>query len=280
LFAKITDLIGYIGKERFSMRFTPDEFQIALRELFVEEPACFDTLCVIAEKELMPAIRGWCADDNALRGRDCECDIMQDTLVRIIKYCITGFFLRDGRNSPNTDMQEFCRWIYTVARNVKRDYSNSYRERIIVDYSELEGRIGDELGEEFVGEELASVFDITFSLKMGVHKLLAWLAVSVVILNETDKRNVATEIVVNRFGKATLDEMLEFLLRELRRYPNLLPTDSELAGIRKLLDEPDELGVRTGDRPFYTFFMAKGGKYSVSDWLHKINQLIKRNYSW
>ena len=262
------------------MRFTSNEFQIALRELFCEEPACFDTLCIIAERELMPSVRGWCAADSALRGRDCEGDIMQDTLVRIIKYCITGFFLRGDRTEPNTDMDEFCRWIYTIAKNVKRDYSNSYRERIILDYSDLEGRIGDELGDDFADEELASVFDVAFSLNMGVHKLLAWLAVSVVILNETDKRSVATEIVVDRLGSSTLDEMLEFLLGELRYYPDLMPTESELTGIRSMLDELDELGIRVGDRPFYTFFMAKGGKYSVSDWLHKINQLIKRNYSW
>lgn len=262
------------------MRFTVDEFNIAICELFNEEPACFDTLCEISERELMPSIRGWCAADNALRGREVEADIMQDTLVRIIKYCITGFFLRGERTEPNTDVNEFCRWIYTVARNVKRDYSNSYRERIIVDYSELEGRIGDEIGDDFVGEELASVFDVTFSLNMGVHKLLAWLAVSVVILNETDQRSVATEIVVDRLGNSTLDEMLEFLLSELRYYPALMPNENEVLGIRAMLDERDELGVRIGDRPFYTFFMAKGGKYSVSDWLHKINQLIKRNCSW
>ena len=74
--------------------------------------------------------------------------------------------------------------------------------------------------------------------------------------------------------------MLEFLLRELRRYPALIPTEEQEQNVRRALDECDSLGMRLGDRPFYTFFMAKGGKYSVSDWLHKINQLIKRNYSW
>ena len=262
------------------MRFTRQEFDTMIHELFVEVPARFDTLCIILEKELTPTIRSWCAVDPALNGRFCEEDILSDTCVKVIKYCVTSFFLRDGRTEPNTDPDSFCKWIYTVARNVKRDYSNSYRERIILDYSELEERVGDELGDDFATEELSGIFDIVFSLDMGVHKLLAWLAVSVTILSETDKRNVATEMVVDRFAHSTLDEMLAHLLCELSNYPALMPSDSEIAAVRSALDETDGLGVRIGDRPFYTFFMAKGGKYSVSDWLHKINQLVKRRFQW
>ena len=260
------------------MRFTREEFDKMIHELFVEEPACFDTLCEIVFKELSPTIDAWCRDDRALAGRACQGDILNDTCVKIMKYCVTGFFLRDGRTEPNTDMEGFCKWIYTVARNVKRDYSNKFRERIIVDYSELEGRLGDDFGDDFRAEELADIFDIVLSFDMGVHKLLAWLAVSVTILSETDRRSVATEMVVDRFAHATLDEMLSYLLCELSFYPALMPNDSQLLSIRSALDERDELGLRLGDRPFYSFFMAKGGKYSVSDWLHKINQLIKRRY--
>ena len=262
------------------MRFTKQEFDMMIHELFVEEPARFDTLYVILEKELTPTIRSWCAADPALNGRACEGDILSDTCVKVIKYCVTGFFLRDGRTEPNTDVDSFCKWIYTVARNVKRDYSNSYRERIVLDYSELEERVGDEIGEDFSSEELAGIFDIVFSLDMGVHKLLAWLAVSVTILSETDKRTAATEMVVDRFAHSTLDEMLHGILRELSHYPALMPSDSEISAVRAALNETDDLGIRIGDRPFYSFFMAKGGKYSVSDWLHKINQLVKRRFQW
>ncbi len=262
------------------MRFEREELDIILHEIFAEEPARFDTLCVVIWRELLPTVRAWCAVDTALQGRNCEDDIVQDTIAKVIKYCVTGFFLRNGRTEPNTDIDEFCRWVYTVARNVKRDYSNASRERIIVDYNELEEKIGDEIGESHESEELASVFDIVFSIDMGVHKLLAWLAVSVTILGETDKRKVATEMVVDRFARKTLYEMWEYLLIQLRHYPSLMPTENEIATVRIALDERDELGIRLGEREFYTFFMAKGGKYSVSDWLHKINQLIKRRYQW
>lgn len=262
------------------MRFKKEEFDKMLHELFVEKPARFDTLCDIVGREILPTVRSWCATDPALQGRYCEDDIVQDTTLKVIKYCVTGFFLRDGRTEPNNDMDEFCRWLFTVARNVKRDYSNSYRERILVDYDALEERVGDEIGEDHRAEELASVFDIVFSLDMGVHKLLAWLAVSLTILAETDKRKVATEMVVDRFARKTLDQMWSYLLTQLGRYPSLKPTEAETATVRAALDARDELGIRIGDREFYTFFMAKGGKYSVSDWLHKINQLIKRRYQW
>lgn len=251
-----------------------------IHEIFVEEPARFDTLCIILEKELTPTIRSWCAVDPALNGRACEGDIFSDTCVKVIKYCITGFFLRDGRAEPNTDVEGFCKWIYTVARNVKRDYSNSYRERIVLDYSEMEQRLGEDESDDFSTEELGGIFDIVFSLDMSVHKLLAWLAVSVTILSETDRRNVATEMVVNRFAHSTLDEMLAYILCELSRYPALMPSDTEIFDIREKLNMTDDLGLRIGDRPFYSFFMAKGGKYSVSDWLHKINQLVKRRFQW
>ena len=262
------------------MRLNREEFDTILHELFVEEPARFDTLCDVVGREILPTVRSWCATDNALVGRGCEDDIVQDTIVKVIKYCVTGFFLRNGRTEPNTNSDEFCRWVTTVAKNVKRDYSNSYRERIFVDYDELEERIGDEIGEDHIDEEVASVFDIVFTLDMGVHKLLAWLSVSLTILGETDTRIVATETVVDKFANKTLDQMWSYILTRLRNYPSLMPTETEIANVYASLNKCDKLGFRIGEREFYTFFMAKGGKYSVSDWLHKINQLIKRRYQW
>ena len=262
------------------MRLKKEEFDKILQELFGESPVRYDTLCDVLWRELLPTVRGWCAVDTALQGRNCEEDIIQDTVKKVIKYCITGFFLRKGRTEPNTDKDAFCRWVYVVARNVKKDYSNSARERIIVDYNELEEKIGDDVGESHETEELSRIFDIVFSLDMGIHKLLAWLAVSVTILGETDKRKVATEMVVDRFARKTLDEIWEYHLKELRRYPSLAPTEKEITDVRDALNARDELGIRLGEREFYTFFMTKGGKYSVSDWLHKINQLIKRRFRW
>lgn len=257
------------------MRFTQDEFNTMLNELFVEEPARYDTLCAIAMKHLQPIINGWCISFS-LSGGEYQFDVMQETLAKLMKTCVTHFFLRDGRTTPNTDIDQFCKWITTVARNVTMDVLKKLGKRSTVDIEPWAESIGSEEPERYLVEDIDAVFDAVIDFNMGVHKLLAWLCVSVVILNEADDRSDATEIVVERLGMATLDEMLEFLLRELRYYPALLPSDNQLARIRASLDEPDELGVRMGDRPFYTFFMAKGGKGSVSDWYHKINQLIRR----
>ncbi len=259
------------------MRFTRAEFDEMLHQLFDTDEPCFDALCAISECELLPVIKGWCARDRALSGKNLEFDIMQDTQVRLMKYCITRFFLRGDREQPNDSPDEFCRWIRVVARNVARDYSEKQREYIHVDYYEMEERIGDDMSDDDdLGDELRRVFDAVFTLKIAVYKLLAWLCVSVIILGETDSRSVATDTLVSRFGESTLDGLCDLFLREIAKYPALVPTDTTVLYLRALLDETDGDGVRLGDRPFSYFFMAKGGKYSVSDWIHKINLSIKR----
>ena len=262
------------------MRFSAAEFDLMLYELLEADPPMFDTLCSIVEKELMPSIRGWCANDPALRGRYCEDEILNDTQHKIIITCITSFFLREGRTEPNRDMEQFCRWIYTIAHNTARDCASKYRECIIVDYDELQERITDDEAEEYLTEDIAAIFDLAMSFKNVIYKLLAWLCVAVIILKEADKRSVATEILVDRFANASLDSMLDFLISELRDYPELMLDASQEKKMRQALDEKDEEGVRIGDRPFSHFFMSKGGKYSVSDWIHRINHSIKENFVW
>ena len=60
------------------MRFKREEFDKVLHELFVEQPARFDTLCDVVGREILPTVRSWCATDSALVGRNCEEDIVQD----------------------------------------------------------------------------------------------------------------------------------------------------------------------------------------------------------
>ena len=261
-----------------AMRFTEADFDEMLHQLFDTDKPCYDALCAISECELLPAIKRWCAEDKALSGRNLEFDIMQDTQVRLMKYCITRFFLRGDRETPNDSPDEFCRWIRAVARNVTRDYSNKHREYIHVDFYELEERIGDDESDtDDSSDELRAVFDAVFKLRIGVHKLLAWLCVSVLILSETDSRSTATDMLVSRFGESTLDTLCDFFLDRIAKYPMLAPTDNTVRYLRASLDVTDGDGVRLGSRPFSHFFMNKGGKYSVSDWIHKINLSIKRS---
>ena len=93
--------------------------------------------------------------------------------------------------------------------------------------------------------------------------------------------NPCPPIVVGVGIGGTFDKAAYLAKKALIRPVNVPNEDSFYANLEEeLLEEINKLGIRLGDRPFYTFFMAKGGKYSVSDWLHKTNQLIKRNYVW
>ena len=112
------------------MRFTREEFDAMVNELLYENPISFNMLCRIAEKTLRPSVVNWCRNEDCLRGRGYEDDIMQEIHLRLMKTVVTYFLLRDGIEGPyNNDPEGFEDWIFCVAANLKRDFANKIRNR-------------------------------------------------------------------------------------------------------------------------------------------------------
>jgi hypothetical protein len=172
-------------------------------------------------------------------------------------------------------------WLFTVAKNTKVSYIRSLCRSSVTDIEPFAESIpsADEFDNgdrEDMSLTICRAISSVISLRVGIHKILAWLTVSMLVLNEDVKRSTATDFVANHLGSSTLYEMLDFLLRELERHPYVKISVEDMERLKELLAEKSD-GVAVGDCLFSDFFTSKGGNYSISDWIYKINKTIRRS---
>ena len=253
-----------------------EKYEKMLHELFECEPICHQTLCEVVKEFLTPHIRNMCFHDSALRGGGYEEDILQNTTIRIIKHCIVGFFLREEQ--INTDLDEFEKWIFVVARNVKRDCSAKVRKGLCLPIDDVERSLVDEVPEDGLEENrevLRWAVDRVFAMEgVGVYKTLTWFAVSLVMLYEGETKIKSTDYVYEYFKDKTLFEMYDILMRYSKKLDWLHISHLHKKRIEQVLNEP-YFGMKTGELKYHQLFTKKGGKGSISDWIYKINKKLK-----
>lgn len=265
-------------------KFSNEEFDLMLSELFDNEQATFDTLCMIADKQLKTLVRKKCNEFSSISRRLEHEDVMQEVHIRLITRCVTGFFLRNGAAEPNRDPDEFCKWIYKVAKNVICDYG---RKNASIDlrvrfweedeeYGIIDETIFDEDALEDDRERLRKAFAIVLDADASIYKILVWIAQCIVILSADVTKIQSNEILINEFSNKTLSEMRDIVIHASRLIKWLEFTPEQLERINSSLSQPFADGKTYGETTLSSFFMKQGGKKSISDWANRMNNLIKR----
>lgn len=254
-----------------------------VNELLYNKTVCFDMLCQIAEKTLKPSVVYWCNTEICLRGRKYENDIMQEIYLRLIKTTVDYFLLRNG--TINDDPEGFEDWMFRVAENLKRDFIKKVRnddfktEKIeVLDYKKDYMESNDD-SEEYT-EKLINAVSIVLSADVSVYKVLTWFAQFIFIMDSNVTKIESTELIIKMFENKTLYEMYDMLLIASKRIPWIIITEQQnkkiLTALRKNCDET----VTYGETKYKSFFMKHNGeavgKKSVSDWVNRMNSMIKR----
>lgn len=271
------------------MRFTREEFDTMVSQLLYQEPICFDMLCHIAEKTLRKTVKVWCDMELCLQGRSYEEDIMQKIHLRLIETTVTYFLLRDGVTGKyNDDPEGFEDWMFRVGENIKKDFANKVRG---VDFKtadiedpmleNLPANPGDGYEEDQDRQEaLKQAFDIVLSADVSVYKVLTWLARSVFMLEQDVTAIQSNELVLTAFADKTLNNMYDMLLEAAFKISWLRITEEQDAKIRAALRKKARGGVLYGEMCYRAFFMkhngAVSGKKSISDWMNRINEMIRK----
>lgn len=268
------------------MRFTNDEFDAMVNELLYSETVSFETLCRIAEKTLRPSVINWCKNEDCLRGRAYEDDIMQEIQLRLIKTTVDYFLLREGIDGPyNNDPEGFEDWMFTVADNLKRDFANKVRNRDfrtediddpsvigISDYSDYDAE--DRI------ERLKQAFSIVISANVNVYKVLTWVAQFIFILDVNVTKIKSNELIISAFENKTLYEMYDMILIASKRIPWIVISESQNEKILNSLRKKRDGDVSYGETKYKEFFMKHNGevsgKKSISDWVNRMNDMIKK----
>jgi hypothetical protein len=270
------------------LRFTREEFDTMLQELFEGEKAEFGMMCRIAEVTLRPKVQYWCAAEPCLKGRGYEDDIMQEIQLRLIKTAINYFFLHDGiEGSYNDDPEGFAAWITAVGQNIKRDFANRVRSgdfRTASLEEPLPGEVpgGDDEEAQWRQERLQEAFSIVLSSDASVYKILTWLAQFVFVLGHDISKIESNERIIAEFENKTLSEMYEMLLKASCILPWIRVTDAQDQKILSALRKKYRGDVSYGETKYRDFFMkhngAVSGKKSISDWVNRMNNMIRRAY--
>lgn len=267
------------------MPFSTEEFNIMLEELLHAQPASFTMLCSIAEKTLRPSVRRWCAADADLAGQEFEDDIMNEIHIRLIKTCVSSFLLRQGVDAPvNADPVGFKNWMFKVALNIKRDFSNQVRKvtmhtRPVGEEEDLPAPAEADPQTQLTDaheERLCRAFAIVLGADVQVYKVLTWMAQCLFILEQDITRIRSNELLLETFQRKTLFEMHEALLQAADQISWLQISEAQNQRLLKALNTPyDDVRV-FGAVQYSEFFMKKGGKATISDWVNRMNSMIKR----
>ncbi len=268
------------------MQFTRSEFDAMVQQLLYDEKVSFDMLCHIAEKTLRHSVSKWCREDSSLTDKEeSENDIMQDVHLRLIKRTVTHFLLRGDVGTINDDPEGFEDWMFKVAKNIKKDYANAIRKRNArtdgTDPDGLAGFVdpGTEINLSGV-EKLHQAAVTVMEARAGIYKILTWLAQAIVIVSGNVTKMESNEILLRFFENKTLNEMYGFVCKRSEGLPWLDISEKHRASMEAALDKQWRDGVTYGNARYRDFFMKKDGvpcgKKSISDWVNRMNDLIKR----
>ena len=257
--------------------FSNEEFDRIFCDIVGSENICYDTLLYVSQRMLFSSVRKWCYNDPVLRGNQYEEDIMQEIQIRLVKNCVTGFFLRN--NEPNYDPEGFKNWIFTLAINVKNDFAKKVRRIQFNEVKELnevnDAYYPDELfasNESF--ERLNNAFKIVIQSDSKVYKVLTWLAQLIIIANSNVTKIESNDILVDQFSSLTLDEMFAMIVEQAASIPWLQLDMSQIQLVKEHLDEKQSDDRRFGEMVYSDFYMKKGAKASISDWVNRMNNYV------
>lgn len=269
------------------MRFTRDKFDVMVNELLYKDPISFDMLCQIAEKTLRPSVVNWCKTEDCLRGRGYEEDIMQEIHLRLMKTTVDYFLLRDDIEGPYNDNPEgFEDWIFFVAKNIKRDFANKIRNRDFTTDDIDDPAIGEIPSSDYEDDteenvdRLKQAFSIVISSDVGIYKVLTWLAQFIFILEYDISKIKSNELIIAAFENKNLYDMYDMILTASNKIPWIVVTRAQNEKILEALQKKRTGNVSYGETKYKDFFMKHNGevsgKKSISDWMNRMNDMIKR----
>ena len=269
------------------MRFTRDEFDVMVYELLNKEPISFDMLCQIIEKTLRPSVVNWCKNEACFRGREYENDIMQEIHLRLMKTTVDYFLLRDGvEGSYNDNPEGFEDWIFFVAKNIERDFANKIRNRDFTTEDIDNPTIGEIPSNDYEDDteenidRLKQAFSIVLSSNVGIYKVLTWIAQFIFILGLDVSKIKSNELIITAFANKTLCDMYKMILTASDKIPWIVITREQNEKILEALRKKRNGNVSYGETKYKEFFMKHNGevsgKKSISDWMNRMNDMIKR----
>ena len=272
--------------KKFTGEFTQEEYQQILREIRLDGPndVRFDTLAQVTERLVRPTVRMWCRLDGRLQEHYCEDELMQRIHLRLIRTVVTGYlYPKRHKDELRRDEVGFRLWMFSQAEREKKTYLKNlaieHRRVLLWDDVFPFGEEPTEMDGEGCEEQracLKAAFSVVLAQRVRPYKLLCWMAVFLCIARNRTKIE-ANGIVERTFSHRSLFEMCETVFDTAQRLGWLEVGDGDRERFRLSLCKEDGDGRCFGEKRLEEFYMKQGAKKSLSDWFHRINEIIKRS---
>lgn len=254
-----------------------DEFDCVYRQLHESGFTCYDALLAITDKVTKKFVYKQCNCNPALSKRGYEEDIMQEVRLKVIKNCVHGFFLRNGEDNYNPS--GFVAWLFKVAENVVRDYAkkvNRFQFREAKEISECYDIPcqNDLYVSTEVNDDLSTAVKVAFDCDYSVYKVLTWIAMMLFMVNLNIEKFETPDIIDKTFSQMTLFQMYDTIVVYSKCIPWLELDDDRKKHIKEKLSVTFKDGRRVGDMIYSDFYMKKGPKATISDWVNRVNKYI------
>ena len=123
-------------------------------------------------------------------------------------------------------------------------------------------------------ERLNNAFRIVIESDSKVYKVLTWVAQLIIILNSNVSKIESNDILIEQFDSMTLDAMFALIVEQATAIPWLQLERSQILSIKARLNEECSDGCRMGEKVYSDFYMKKGAKASISDWVNRMNNHV------
>lgn len=242
-----------------------------------EEPVYYN-LALFVQDHLKKQVQSWCYGSVLYGGKQYE-DIMQEIHIRIIKYCESYFFKPVNGKTTKT-CEEFKKWTYVVAKNYFRTYCEKSKRDVVIDIDDIDitdCKFTDESEDLDANHEaLRDAFSVVMDLSSGAHIILTWLSLSLFMICDWTKIE-STHLLPKKFNDASLSEMFDYVIEALLKLEWLEISEAQIEKQkRKLSVIHPKTGKEIGSMKYSEFYMAKGAEKSISDWVNRINEQIKK----
>ena len=129
--------------------------------------------------------------------------------------------------------------------------------------------------EEIRQQALAKAFNIVLNSDRKVYITLTWIAQSLFVIKCDLKRPEATEKIIKEFQSKSLFDMWKILLAFSKQVQWLMVTSAQRQRISTALCTPLKEDILLGEIRYEELFMSKGTKQTISDWVNRIDNMIK-----
>ena len=266
-------------------KITLEDFQALLNMLEKGEGRDWQPLFHIFEKHEKPIIRNkYIALRNNPETNDNSVEFEDHCQEILYKICRSAdkAVAKTQEYELETRIMMYAGWTKEVIENYFLTYINKVKKQIKADsisYDDMEIDIpapeGNEIGSAQL-QNLINSFRFVMNSRRKIYIKLTWVGCGIIMIALGDARKNVTQYMEVVFSRLTLGEMYSIITNASRKIIWLSMDPQDWCKLELELLEIHDNGMPYAQCIYSDFYMDKGARASISNWITNINSELKK----